>query len=138
MNRANEDELFRFFRYEDFDEVSRSLSTSLFRTRAITVSVNRGSIWPVDQNLRVCPPHLGLCSLLPGDVERVLDKMRELGANPTSLDILAAPLDMDPLLKIPNPSHANFSRRLTQGEASKTAERASKNIHRRAPEPMPS
>jgi hypothetical protein len=125
----DDEDLFRFIQPRDSEvrpDGSPKLRSSLFHQRAVTVSVNLGSIWDLETQLRVAPPHCGLCSLTTGELRGVHNP--DSGKPP--IDVIPDPLDMDPLLGIPNPSHANVSRILTDSESKKAASLASQSIHR--------
>ena len=132
MRVPDDERLFRFVEFDDYEEkpgIGGRIRSSLFFTRRHEVSVNLGSIWPLAQNLAVCPTGYGLCSLTAGEARSKIRPERG------PFDIIPQPVDPDPLLGIHNPSHANFSRLLHRKEAQGMAEAASLNIHRVPHEP---
>jgi hypothetical protein len=122
---SDEEDLLRFIHHRDYDvkpDGSTKIRSSLFST-SHPVSVNRSSIWPLEQNLKVAPNGWGLCSLTAGKLRNVANPERP------PIDIVPDPLDHDPLLGILNPSHANVSRRLTDSESRKAAQAAMRSIY---------
>src|SRR5262245_55907172 len=113
----DEENMFRFIKYGDYDEGEKRIRSSLFFTRGDNyISMNRESIWPLAKHKEIVPERMGICSLQAGE-------FREEG----NADLIHAPLDLDPLLNIPNPSHANASRCLSRKEAQNVAKVASRN-----------
>lgn len=120
--------LFRFIdsgNWVDDPVAGKRISSGLFYTRECVVSVNRGSIWSEAKHHQVCPQNHGFCSLIAGPVRLAAP----------GLEFEPEPLSWDPLLEIPNPSHTNFSRRLSKTEARRLREMAQSRIHREPPPP---
>ena len=123
--------LFHFFGHPDDYAVDAQgkmrLRSHKFRT-SHELSFNRASIWPLAEMLRLTPRQFGICSLTAAQLRGAYDPAATPKKQP--LDVVPAPLDYDPLLRIPNPSHANVNRPLTKAEAGRVADATSQNIHR--------
>lgn len=129
MRVPDEEELFRFIPARDFEvrpDGSPKLRSSLFSQSTYPISVNLGSIWDRARNLEVAPDGYGLCSLTAGELRGTWAP--ESGKIP--IEVVPEPLDRDPLLGIPNPSHASVNRLLTKSESRQAAAAASRNVAR--------
>ncbi len=98
---------------------------SSFALRDSQVSLNRSSVWSLQRNPELAPAGWGLFSITCNDLRSVAI------AHLPQIEIDPAPLDLDPLLQIPNPAHCNLNRQLKQKEAGRAAKIASQNLHRR-------
>jgi hypothetical protein len=135
MPIPDSEELLRFVGFNDYDAQPGStprVRTSLFRL-SYEPSLNRSSIWSIKKHHELCPLGYGFCGITALD-------LRTCASFGSELDIEHTPIalpDLDPFLKIPNPAHANATRKLTRPEAERAAKLASKRIHKAPPEPNP-
>jgi hypothetical protein len=122
----DDEDLFRFIRLRDYErraDGTPKIRSSLF-PQSTPVSVNLGSIWDEARNLQAAPGGCGLCCLTAGQLRGVRNPEKE------RIEIIPSPVDLDPFLGIPNPSHAELNRRLSDSESRKAAEIAARRICR--------
>lgn len=124
----DEERLFRFIAWEDYDPTGPRITSRSFRTRSHAVSVNRESVWDLPQHRRVCPAGYGIASLRTGEL-RGASAPPDGGQARAPLDAIPDPLAIDPLLGIPNPAHCNVSRPMTEAEARRVARLLAGNLH---------
>ncbi len=138
MSIPDSEDLFHFFfRPDDYDSspaVGLRIRSNKFRTRGHTLSFNRASIWPLERHFEVARTTWGICSVNAGELRGVYlpehDNPPESPKHRGPIDIDPDPYDEDPLLGIPNPSHASVNRLLNAREAERLAAHASTHIHR--------
>ena len=117
----NEEVLFHFFfgpdDFEAHPDGSVRIRSGKFRTRRHTL----------DRHFKLAGPRgFRICSITAGELRDTS------GDGALRIDIVSDPIDppeVDPLLGIPNPSHANVNRVLTNGEAKRVARIASGRVH---------
>ena len=115
--------LFRFIGWDDYEESDGTprVRSSLFNL-SFEVSFNLGSIWPLEHHRNITPIGWGLCSLTH-------EEWRRAGKDGLDLFVESDPLDHDPFLKTPNPSHASANRKCVGKEGRRAAKVASQNVH---------